>query len=126
MVGDKQVLDVYLGKSQIANITLSQDQLYWSYHENWQKAGYGDEFEEDNINAYQLADFSDTCQLPRSLVAKRLKYLIGKLTAALQEEINLTLINDKEENYLKKYQEIVIKRCKHLLEQSDQITSMRL
>lgn len=86
----------------------------------------GDEFEEDNINAYQLADFSDTCQLPRSLVAKRLKYLIGKLTAALQEEINLTLINDKEETYLKKYQEIVIKRCKHLLEQSDQITSMRL
>ncbi|WED42020.1 HipA domain-containing protein [Legionella cardiaca] len=86
----------------------------------------GDEFEEDMINAYQLADFSDTCQLPRSLVAKRLKYLIGKLTAALQEGIDLTLINDKEENYLKNYQEIVIKRCKNLLEQSDQITSVRL
>lgn len=54
----------------------------------------GDEFEENNINAYQLADFADTCQLPRLLVAKRLKYLIGKLTVALQEEISLILIND--------------------------------
>ncbi len=76
----------------------------------------GDEFEENNMNAYQLADFADTCKLPRLLVTKRLKYLIGKLTSALQEEISLILINDKEEKYLKKYQEVVIKRCKHLLE----------
>lgn len=86
----------------------------------------GDEFKEDNINAYQLADFSDTCQLPRSLVANRLKYLIGKLTAALHEKISITVINDKEEVYLKNYQEIVMNRCKHLLEQSDHITSMKL
>ena len=86
----------------------------------------GDEFEENNINAYQLADFADTCQLPRLLVAKRLKYLIGNLTVALQEEISLILINDKEAKYLKKYQEIVIKRCKHLLEQSELIHSMEL
>lgn len=86
----------------------------------------GDGFEENNINAYQLADFADTCQLPRLLVAKRLKYLIGKLTVALQEEISLILINDKEAKYLKKYQEIVIKRCMHLLEQSELIHSMEL
>lgn len=84
----------------------------------------GDEFEENNINAYQLADFADTCRLPRLLVAKHLKYLIGKLTVALQEEISLILINDKEAKYLKKYQEIVIKRCKHLLAQSELINSM--
>lgn len=86
----------------------------------------GDEFEENNINAYQLADFADTCQLPRLLVAKRLKCLIGKLTVALQEEISLILINDKEAKYLKKYQEIVIKRCRHLLEQSELINSIEL
>lgn len=82
------------------------------------------EFEENNINAYQLADFADICQLPRLLVAKHLKYLIGKLIVALQEEISLILISDKEAKYLKKYQEIVIKRCKHLLEQSELIHSM--
>ena len=86
----------------------------------------GDEFDEDNINAYQLADFADSCQLPRSLVVKRLKYLIGKLTLALQEEAQLILVDDEEEAYLKRYQENVIKRCKHLLVQCDQITAMKL
>jgi serine/threonine-protein kinase HipA len=40
MTGDKQLLDVYLGGIQIANIALVEDQLYWSYNENWQKTGY--------------------------------------------------------------------------------------
>ena len=57
-------------------------------------------------------------------ILHHLKYLIGKLTVALQEETSLILINDKEAKYLKKYQEIVIKRCKHLLEQSELIHSM--
>ncbi|AOW56837.1 hypothetical protein BE843_00445 [Legionella pneumophila subsp. pneumophila] len=85
----------------------------------------GDEFDGDNINAYQLADFADTCQLPRSLVAKHLKYLIGKLTTALQEETQFNLVGN-EEDYFKKYQEIVMKRCEHLLKQNDQITSIKL
>ncbi|KTD11060.1 HipA protein, DNA binding regulator [Legionella gratiana] len=86
----------------------------------------GDEFEGDNINAYQLADFADTCKLPRSLVAKRLMLLIDKLAAALKEEIQLIAVDDKEMKYLKEYQDIVTKRGEHLLEQSDQITSMTL
>ncbi|MBA2651812.1 MAG: HipA domain-containing protein [Tatlockia sp.] len=86
----------------------------------------GDEFDENNINAYQLANFADTCQLPRSLVAKRLKYLIEKLTVALQEEIRLKLVDKKEENYLAKYREMITKRSRHLLEQSEEITSMEL
>lgn len=40
MIGDKKVLDVYLGEIQIANITPIEDQLYWTYSENWQKTGY--------------------------------------------------------------------------------------
>lgn len=86
----------------------------------------GDEFEANNINAYQLADFADTCQLPRLLVAKRLKYLIGKLTVALQEEINLISLNDIQAKYLNKYQDIVMKRCEHLLEQVDLIHAMEI
>ncbi|HAT1722565.1 TPA: type II toxin-antitoxin system HipA family toxin [Legionella pneumophila] len=85
----------------------------------------GDEFDGYNINAYQLADFADTCRLPRSLVAKHLKYLIGKLTTALQEETQFNLVGN-EEDYFKKYQEIVMKRCEHLLKQNDQITSIKL
>lgn len=56
----------------------------------------GDEFEDDNVNAYQLADFADTCKLPRLLVAKRLKLLIDKLATALQEEIQRIAVDDKK------------------------------
>ncbi|KTD58575.1 HipA protein, DNA binding regulator [Legionella sainthelensi] len=86
----------------------------------------GDEFEDDNVNAYQLADFADTCKLPRLLVAKRLKLLIDKLATALQEEIQRIAVDDKKMKYLNEYQVIVAKRCKHLLEQSEQITIMEL
>ncbi len=40
IIGDKQVLDVYQGKHQIAHITLIEDQFYWSYNANWQKTGH--------------------------------------------------------------------------------------
>ncbi|WP_165397058.1 HipA domain-containing protein [Legionella sainthelensi] len=86
----------------------------------------GDEFEDDNVNAYQLADFADTCKLPRLLVAKRLKLLIDKLATALQEEIQRIAVDDKKVKYLNEYQVIVAKRCKHLLEQIEQITIMEL
>jgi serine/threonine-protein kinase HipA len=86
----------------------------------------GDEFDENNINAYQLADFADTCGLPRTLVAKRLKYLIGKLKNALQHEIKLMSVDEQEMEYLIKYQDMITQRCQHLLEQSNDIASMPL
>ncbi|WP_232220709.1 HipA domain-containing protein [Legionella tunisiensis] len=86
----------------------------------------GDEFDGDNINAYQLADFADICQLARSLVAKRLKYIIGKLISALQDELTLISVDESEKAYLNKYQDIVTKRCKHLLIQSNHITTMTI
>lgn len=86
----------------------------------------GDEFEENHINAYQLADFAETCYLPRSFIAKRLKFLVDKLLTALKDEIKLPLMNAKEEMYIKKYQDIVIKRCQHFLGQWELITTIEL
>jgi serine/threonine-protein kinase HipA len=86
----------------------------------------GDEFNEDNISAYQLADFADACGLSKTLVAKRLKYLIEKLIAALPKEMELMGVDIKEQNYLKTYQDMVINRCEHLLEQSQYISSVQL
>ncbi|WP_099908996.1 HipA domain-containing protein [Legionella massiliensis] len=86
----------------------------------------GDEFDENNIYAYQLADFADTCRLPRSLVTNRLIYLIERLTDALQEEIKLLLVDENEKKYLRQYQEIITKRCEHLLVQSKEITSVQI
>jgi len=85
----------------------------------------GDEFEGQHINAYQLADFSESCQLPRSLVTKRLKLLIAKLRLALLEELRFELLGD-EAAYIEQYRAMVSQRCDHLLTQADLISNMTL
>lgn len=76
---------------------------------------FGDEFDGSVINAYQLADFADSCHLSSTLVATRLKSLIQRLNHALDTEITPLMKNEHENDYLKKYQKIVHERCKHLL-----------
>ena len=85
----------------------------------------GDEFDGNNVNAYQLADFADSCSLPRTLVSNRLKHIISKLQYALDNEIK-PFSHDDENKYFKKYHEMVYKRCGFLLEQAAEITSVVL
>lgn len=40
MTGNERSLDVYLGKKNIAKLTLINDQLNWNYTETWQQSGY--------------------------------------------------------------------------------------
>jgi serine/threonine-protein kinase HipA len=87
--------------------------------------GIGDEFDEQCINAYQLADFSDSCQLPRLLVANRLKFLVKKLSLALNEVLDKG-VNDEERAYLNQYQSMINKRCEHLLHEAGEIVSIKL
>ncbi|MFA6037574.1 MAG: HipA domain-containing protein [Legionellales bacterium] len=49
----------------------------------------GDEFESDKINAYQLADFADSCQLPRSVVTKTLLQLCKQVSSAFPQWLQL-------------------------------------
>lgn len=86
----------------------------------------GEEFDGNAINAYQLADFANDCQLPRRLLTKRLKYLIKKLMFIIDNEIKTAVINDDERSYLEKYRIIVYERCEHLLQEADKIVSIRL
>jgi len=86
----------------------------------------GDEFDGTTVNAYQLADFADSCQLSRSFLAKRLRYLIKKLMLALEDEIKRVVINNQERSFLNEYKVMVTKRCDHLLHQVDEIVSMEL
>ena len=88
--------------------------------------GLGDEFDGQSVNAYQLADFADSCQLPRSFVAKRLHYLINKLISVLKSEISMLLVSDEESCYLEHYQLMVYKRCEHFMKQIDIIASIEL
>lgn len=88
--------------------------------------GLGDEFDGKTVHAYQLADFADSCQLSRTLLTKRLKYLIKKLLPALEMEIKLNFSSDEENHYLNQYQSMVYKQCVHLQKQSDDVVSVKL
>ncbi len=84
----------------------------------------GDEFDGNVVNAYQLADFADTCVLPRSVVAKRLKLIANRLILSLHKEMSLIEGSPEEIHYLQKYQSMVMERCNHLLGQADGISSI--
>lgn len=88
--------------------------------------GLGDEFDSNTVNAYQLADFADACQLARPLLTKRLKYMVKKLQVKLDSEGNELVSNDEERRYLEQYRLIVHRRCEHLLHQADEIVSIEL
>jgi len=86
----------------------------------------GDEFNSDFVNAYQLANFAESCQLSRSYVAKRLKHLIDKMTIALPQELAQIkkVINNK--NFFAEYQKVIVQRCKHLAKQCHNISKSQL
>lgn len=87
---------------------------------------FGDEFEGNVFNAYQLADFAESCQLPRALVAIRLKSLIIKLNYALDNKVKTIIKNENENDYFKSYRKMVRERSNHLLSQTDQIRTIDL
>jgi len=94
--------------------------------------GIGDEFESDTINAYQLADFSDSCQLNRKLVSRMLIQLATKVLKILTENNIATDlereggISRKETDYLKQVSDHIQGRAIHFLEQADEIISIEL
>lgn len=88
--------------------------------------GIGDEFDGESINAYQLADFADSCQLPRSFLVKRLDYLNHTLISVLESEMNKLVVNGEESRYLRRYQLMVHQRCEHFIKQMDIISSIAL
>lgn len=88
--------------------------------------GLGDEFDGHSVHAYQLADFADTCQLPRSLVAQRFRLIIKKLMLSLDSEIKQVAAYGEGDDYLKRYQSMIHKRCEDCLGQVEEIVVVRL
>ena len=92
----------------------------------------GDEFEPDTINAYQLADFADSCQLDRKLVSRMLIKLAAKVLKILAENTILaelekeSAISQKETDYLNQVSEHIKKKTIHLLKQADEIPLIEL
>jgi serine/threonine-protein kinase HipA len=100
-------------------------QMYPDFEQEMAMA-MGDSFDPNNINAYQLADFADSCDLPRLLVSRRLKFIIAKLKSSLEEIDNVIVKTEEERSYLIKYQKMIRRRCDHLLEQANDIVGMEV
>ena len=94
--------------------------------------GMGDEFDPQDINAYQLADFAEQCHLDKNLLARTLLDLGQNVLAELNEEkliSSLSVSNeldDDEIEYLHKLTCNIVQRTTHLLEQAEDIRSMKV
>lgn len=86
----------------------------------------GNEFESNCINAYQLADFAESCELSRSYVAKRLKLLLKNMAEALPQEVGKLTEKFNFKSYFAEYQKIISKRCEHLITQCEYIPKIDL
>lgn len=87
----------------------------------------GDDFDGETIKAYQLADFADSCQLSRPYFVRQLKNMASTLLSVLaKENILVVACNEKEKQYLEKYQQMITQRCEYFLEQSGEILSVNL
>ena len=86
----------------------------------------GDEFDSDTVFAYQLADFADSCQISRLLVAKQLKQLINKCYLALASDFASIVKTNAEKNYIRKFIQLVKARCDHFISEIKYINSVEL
>lgn len=122
-------LSYFFGRSG-ASFTPTYDLVNVSMFKQFKQTlsmGMGDEFDPETINAYQLADFADSCNLNKSLLTRTLTSLGQKLLSKLEGNVlvdALSASNDfthNELNYLYALSNNVMLRTKHLLEQSPDI-----
>lgn len=77
----------------------------------------GDEFDADNIKAYQIIEFAEMCNISRGFVGDRLHIMANKILVSIEFIINANKSNAdaEEQEYLDKYKNLVISRCKYFL-----------
>ena len=83
----------------------------------------GDEFDMQDINAYQLADFADSCRLKRGLVVRSVNNLASKLLERVDTVINDANVNTE---YTEKYKKLVVKRANHFLSISNSVVGIEI
>lgn len=94
--------------------------------------GMGDEFDPASINAYQLADFSESCSLDKRLVSRMLTELGNRVTSAIDQKLVLTgLLNQyrfsaNEIEYLNVLAVNIRARTSHLLEQAQEMVAIEV
>ena len=86
----------------------------------------GDEFDGNALNAYQFADFADSCNIKRSIVIKRLNKLSTTIIDCDFMSFKKYCKNKSEEKFIDKYSLLVKKRAEHFLNQTKLIKTIDL
>ncbi|WOT06177.1 HipA domain-containing protein [Shewanella youngdeokensis] len=87
----------------------------------------GDEFEPHAINAYQLMEFADECQINSKLLMRQLQKIAKSITEQLSSAIGLLgELSLAQQTYMAKYHQQVEKRCQHFIEQAQEIPKITL
>lgn len=92
----------------------------------------GDEFEPNDINAYQLADFAETCGINKKLLSRQLSNLATKVINTLTQQQFIKTITqeshftDDDRKYMAKLQEQILTRTHHLHSQAPEIPSIEV
>ena len=92
----------------------------------------GDEFEPSDINAYQLADFAETCNLDKKLLSRLLTELANKVikeltTGAFLESLKAQpLLSANDISYLQQLSDNILIRAEHLKAQAVEIPSIEV
>lgn len=88
----------------------------------------GDEFDPNDINAYQLADFAETCEIDKKLLARLLSGLVDKVVTTLTDTsfipdlVQFNKFSKQEQVYLEKLKNNVMSNAKHLKSQASLIS----
>lgn len=87
----------------------------------------GDEFDPNAINAYQLMEFVDECDINSKLLMRQLDKTAKTIIAQLDNAIDLLgELNVAQQAYMAEYRQLVEARCQHFIEQAKEIPKIEL
>ncbi|WP_240650288.1 HipA domain-containing protein [Pseudoalteromonas rubra] len=94
--------------------------------------GMGDEFEPESINAYQMADFAETCGVNKKLLSRQLINLADKVIETLTQQQFVEAITqaphftEDDKSYITKVRAHILKRTQHLKSQAPGIPNIEV
>ncbi|AIG00612.1 HipA domain protein [Alteromonas australica] len=92
----------------------------------------GNEFDPENINAYQLADFAETCGVNKKLLSRQLSDLADKVIAILTQQSFIEKLTQEQHfteddrHYMTEIQAHILVRTKHLRSQASDIPDIEV
>ena len=92
----------------------------------------GNEFDPENINAYQLADFAETCGVNKKLLSRQLSDLADKVIAILTQQSFIEKLTQEQHfteddrHYMAEVQAHILVRTQHLRSQASDIPDIEV